>query len=284
MKPALLLFLALAAVTPALGQSNEAASDTVQVFTEIELRDGSRFVGTIVSENELEIVLVTASGTEVRIAKNQVVLRREVAGRLRDGAFARFDPNATRMFFAPTGRSLNQGSGYLTAYYVFFGFAAYGVSDAFTVAGGTFWLPSLAGELVYFAPKATLYQKGSNAFSLGVLVGLAEGESAGVMYGVYTRGRPDAAVTAGLGFGFADGDVAADPVLVLGGEKSIARRTKIVAESYFLPTVGGGAVVLGGLRFFGDRIAADLGLLSGFGSEVDLPAIPWVGFAYNFGK
>lgn len=264
-----------------------ATADTVQAVVEIELRDGTRYVGTVIEESDTIVTIRTSSGNVVRIEKGQIVSRKRVRGRSRDGQFMQFDPNETRLMFSPTGRSLDKGSAYLSAYYVFFGFAAYGVTDRVTIGGGTWLIPQAFGEVIFVAPKVQVLAGEKSTASLGVFAGFAEGEAAGIAYGVYTRGQPDGAVTVGLGFGFANGEVAADPVLVLGGERRLSRRTKLVGETYLLPTVGGGAVFLGGIRFFGSGLAADLGLL-GYAGEIgddeSIPAIPWVSFAYNFGR
>ena len=264
-------------------RAQSTPADSVRVLTEIETRDGSRYLGDIRSESDTEVVLVTTSGIEIRIATDQIVRRRTVSGRLKDGEFRSFDPNQTRLLFAPTARSLDKGKGYLSAYYVFFGFAAVGLTDRFTLGGGTWLAPQLVGDLVYVAPKLLIHERGNTAFGVGALAGVADGETAGVMYGVFTRGHSDRAVTVGLGFGFADGNVGADPVLVLGGEQRISRRVKLVGEAYAVPTSGEAtAVWLGGFRFFGSGLAADLALV-GVAGEDGFPAIPWLSFAYNFG-
>jgi hypothetical protein len=285
----LLLLVLVALAVPLLGtvQAQDvrpAAVDTVQSLTEIELRDGSRFIGTVVSETDTQLVLVTTGGTEVRVDKSQIVSRRLVSGRSRDGEFRQFDPNGTRLFFGPTGRSMPKGKGYLAAYYVVFGFAAYAITDRVTLAGGTFLIPQFAGELIYVAPKVTLVESGSNAGSVGVLAGMVENVTAGILYGAWTHGSPDGALTVGLGFGFGDGEFASDPVIMLGAEKGMGRYTKFIGETYLIPTVGGGAWIMGGIRFFGSRLAVDLGLMGLAGVDgAESPALPWLGFSYNFG-
>ncbi|NNE69346.1 MAG: hypothetical protein HKN29_03155 [Rhodothermales bacterium] len=280
----LLLCLVLAAGSANLVQAqNPAPADSVETVTEIELRDGSVFIGRIISETDNELMLRTSSGTEVRIAKSQIVSRRQIRGRVSDNGFRRFDPNQTRLFFAPTGRTLDEGSAYLSAYYVFFGFLGYGVTDRFTLAGGTLLMPQAFGDLFYVAPKFQVWRQDNSSVSLGLLAGVVDGETAGITYAALTRGQPDQSVTIGLGFAFGDGDLSNDPILVLGGEKQMSRRTKFVVEAYGIPTITGGLGVLGGVRFFNSNLAADLGLVGGVG-DGDSLFIPWVSFAYLFGK
>lgn len=279
----LLFCLLVALVVPMAQAQNPVPADSVETVTEIELRDGSVFIGHILSDADGFLMLRTSAGTEVRIDKSQIVSRRLIRGRVSGNGFRRFDPNQTRLFFAPTGRTLDQGSAYISAYYVFFGFLGYGVTDRFTLAGGTWLIPEAFGELFYIAPKYQVWRQNSNSVSLGVLAGVADGESAGITYAAFTRGQPDQSVTIGLGFAFGDGELSNDPIIVLGGEKQLSRRTKFVAEAYGIPTIVGGAGVLGGIRFFNSNLAADLGLVGAVGDDGGT-FVPWVSFAYLFGR
>lgn len=279
----LLFCLLVALFVPVAQAQNPVPADSVETVTEIELRDGSVFIGHILSDADGFLVLRTSAGTEVRIDKSQIVSRRLIRGRVSGNGFRRFDPNQTRLFFAPTGRTLDQGSAYVSAYYVFFGFVGYGVTDRFTLAGGTWLIPEAFGELFYIAPKYQVWRQNSNSVSLGVLAGVADGNSAGITYAAFTRGQPDQSLTLGLGFAFGDGELSNDPIIVLGGEKQLSRRTKFVAEAYGIPTIVGGAGVLGGIRFFNSNLAADLGLVGAVGEDGG-GFLPWVSFAYLFGR
>src|SRR3954447_96409 len=75
-------------------------------WNEIVLKDGSRILGTIVSENEEEVVLKNQSGTVVVAKRADIASINQVTGDLVDGRLVLPDPNATRLFFGPTGRSL----------------------------------------------------------------------------------------------------------------------------------------------------------------------------------
>ncbi|MBO6576850.1 MAG: hypothetical protein JJ896_16230 [Rhodothermales bacterium] len=271
-------------LVPAVAVSGQARTDSVQVLTEIELRDGSRFVGSVTSEDDEVVMLRTLGGSEVRILKSEIASRRRISGRVDDGELRRFDPHGSRLFFGPTGRSLEKSEGYLAAYYVFFGFAAYGITDRFTMAGGTLLMPQAFGDVVWVAPRLGISNSGRTQSSIGVLAGFGDGGGAGVMYGAWTRGAPDKAFTVGAGLGFADGEVDANPVVLLGLERVTSRRTKLMVESYLVPTLAAGAVVIAGVRFFGSGLAADLGLVGVVGEDADFPAIPWLSFAYHFGK
>ena len=284
------LLLCLLLATPALTVSaqNPARADSVESVTELQLRDGTVYIGHIIEESPSEVVLRTSSGTVVRVAKREIVSRKQIQGRLSSNGFRRFDPNSSRLFFAPTGRTLDQGSAYLSAYYVFFGFVGYGVTDRFTLAGGTLLIPEAFGDLLYFAPKLQVMRKDNSSVSVGVLAGLLDGTGAGIGYATYTRGQPDQSFTIGVGFAYGDGDIfSKDPIIVLGGEKQLGRRTKLVGEMYAMPTiVDASFAYLGGIRFFNSNLAADIGLIGvvATGDEGGGGALPWVSFAYLFGR
>jgi hypothetical protein len=278
-----LLLGTLSIVPSARAQTEQAPADTVQVVEQIELRDGSRLIGTVIEESDTDLVLRSLSGSDTRIEKSSILRRRTIRGRYRDGEFLPLDPNQTRLFFAPTGRSLEKGQAYLASYFVVIGFLAVAVSDRLTLAGGGFLIPELVDEFAYVAPKLTVYEKANTSAAVGVLAGFAGGETAGVIYGVATRGYSDQALTLGLGFGFAAGDISNTPVLVLGYEGRLGRRVKFISEDYIFPNADVPVLLSGGLRFYGDRLAADLGFVGFVGGEAgDTPVLPWLSFAYNF--
>jgi hypothetical protein len=66
---------------------------------------------------------------------------------------------------------------------------------------------------------------------------------------------------------------------MLGGERQFARRVKFVTENYIWK--GGGGVASAGVRFFGERLSADLGLAFPIGAGAFF-AFPVVNFVYLF--
>lgn len=269
--------LAAAAPTP-----DAAPADTIYEFI---LRDGSRLFGTVVSEDAERVVVLTTAGARVEVPRAQIERRRVAAGTARGGQFWGEDPNLTRLFFTSTARPLPQGEGYVSSFMLFFPFVAYGVTDRFTMAGGTPIIPEAIGRVFYLAPKYTVAQRARASYAVGALGFFSSRDegSVGVVYGSGTWGMSDDAVTAGAGWGYAsDGstvDLASKPVLVLGLERRIGRRTKLVSENWFV--AGSSArFVSGGVRFIGDRISADLGLGT-FGEGGC--CVPLVNFVWNFG-
>lgn len=282
----LILFLWLAPV--AASAQTVSRQDSVRVMTELEMRDGSRFVGDVVEETADTIRLRSLSGTEVDVRKADIDKRRSVTGRVADGRFVAFDPNRTRLFFGPTARPLGKGQWYFADYWLFFGFVGGGVTEHLTLAGGGLLIPELANNFFYVAPKLTLLGGERRSLGVGVLAGFVGGDDLeygnfGIVYGVYTHGWSDNALTLGAGFGFAEGEVASSPTLMVGYEKGLSRRTKFITENWIFPQA---ELVLysGGIRFYGERLAADLAFIGFSDGSNSTPLLPWIGFAYNFGK
>jgi hypothetical protein len=208
------------------------------------------------------------------------------------GEFWPEDANRTRLFFAPTARPLARGEGYVAGYLLFFPFVGYGVTDRFTIAGGTPILPGIIGEVFYLAPKYTLVSRPGMDLALGTLAffttSAVDDGSVGVLYGVGTFGSDDRALTAGAGWGFAlgdeGGDISDEPVFVLAGEARTGRRTKLVSENWL--AVGGGeafGILTGGVRIMGERLSGDLGLGMAVADGSLECCLPVLNFVVNFG-
>lgn len=281
-----------------------AASDTVY---EVQLADGSTIIGRVVAVEGETLTLQTEAGVRVQVTRAQIRRMRPVQGRIQDGEVWPEDPHGTRLFFAPTGRSLSQGEGYFGVYELFFPFITYGVTDQLVLTGGTPIIPGAIGEVGYFGPKLRLINAPRAQVSAGVFAGLWDGGIAGVAYGVGTWGSRDAALTTGIGWGFSDdtdddedGGFSSRPILMLGGEMRGGARFKFLTENYLLvyedscanydPSGGtcrsgteSVGLVTAGVRFFGERLSADAGLGLGVGTEDFACCIPLVNFVYSFG-
>jgi hypothetical protein len=208
----------------------------------------------------------------------------QARGRLVDGAFWRRDPNQTRLFFGPTARTLPEGDGYLSVFELFFPIVAVGVNDRVTLAGGTplFFFSGSGGHPFWFAPKVGLVQDDRIEVAVGVLAlfGTGSTESVGIVYGISSFGDPDGGVHLGAGWGYDRGDLASRPALMLGGETRIGPSTKLITENYLFPSDGG--VISAGIRFFGERLSADLGLATPVGDGAGTFIFPLVNFSWSW--
>ena len=274
------------APTPAPAQE-PAAADTVR---EIELVDGSRIYGRVVEDAGGRIVVETVGGVRMELSREQVRSMRPVVGRVVDGSLWPEDPHASRLFFGPTARAIPAGEGYFGVYELFFPFVSYGLTDRFTISGGTPIIPSAIGEVFYLAPKFEVLRTTGAHAAVGVLAVFATQHaldgSVGLLYAVGTLGEPDRAVTFGATVPFyaahGDSDIGRDPYFMIGGEARLTRRTKLLTENYFAAGQPGG-VVSGGVRLFGERLSADFGLAALIGDYNSSCCLPLVNFVYSFG-
>ncbi len=261
-------------------------SNSVRPTTKITLRDGSEIVGSIISEDSLVITFKTPTNISMVIPKNQIKFMEKLSGEMANGEYVRVDPNTTRLFFAPTGRTLPAGMGYFSDYELFFPFIGIGITDYITLAGGMSLAPGATEQLLYFAPKIRFIQLDNFDASGGVLYINStsfSSDAVGIVYGVGTVKLPRADITGGIGWGFSKGDLSNKPIIMLGGEFSVSGSMKFITENWF-PVGADVSIISFGIRFYGERLAADLAFmrpLNGWSSG--FPFFPWVGFAYNFG-
>ena len=256
--------------------------DPGETVYEIQLGDGSVLFASIVELDEEQVVLVTVSGVRLEVDRSQL---REIAparGRVEGGEFWSEDPGGTRLFFTATGRSLARGESYVGTYVVVLPFAAVGVTDRVTLAGGA---PVLFGEFepFYLAPKVQVVRTPMAQASVGTLVFLFDDEMVGVAYGVGTFGNSDRALSAGLGYFYSGDELVNEPAFMLGGETRVSRRIKLISENYVLPDRVG-YVLSGGVRIMGDRFSTEVAVFGAWSDGDGECCLPIVNFSYAFGR
>ena len=267
-------------LAPAMSFAQKAADTEPLVTHELRLRDGSRVYGRVVSESSTEIAFETASGVTLKATRDQVVSVRKVDGRFHNGEFQPADPNHTRLFFGPTGRSLPRGQTYLGVYQFVLPFVQVGVTDRFSVGGGTplmFFFGDDDGfdRPFWITPKLQVFGGKKTQVSVGLFQGFGGGGSAGIAYGVATTGGPGGSLTGGAGVAYTDGGERTG-VVMIGGDRPVRRNMKFVTENYVWAS--GNGIVSAGVRFFGDRLSADLALAApiGYGETFVFPVVNFI--------
>ena len=291
--PARLLVLALLTVAASVSAQQSPASPDAP--RRVVLVDGTVLVGRVVEDSAEAVVVVADNGVEQRVPRDRVA---EVTGLL-DGRFTRYDPARTRLFFSPTARSLGAGARRFSAYYIFPSLAV-GVSDRIDLSvGATVPLVSSDGAALVFNgnAKATLIQSDGLSAAVGgsALVPIASGEGipgvGGTVYGLVTVGGEAGAVTFGA-YGFYATDFASTAfgdgtAVLIGLERQVSDRFKLISENYLAVAFGEGGAVAGGtlsgVRFFSDQLAADFAVALGAaeGGFTTVP-VPYLGLSYTF--
>ena len=251
------------------------------VTQQLELNDGTLAIGRVESVQDGRITFRTSAGVVMDVEIALVRAVHPIAGTMVNGEFWPADANPTRLFFAPTGRSLKKGEAYFGVYEIVLPFVHYGVTDRLSIGGGTpLFFGVGSGQPFWFTPKFKVASGKSADLSVGVLHFVNMGDaSAGIAYAVATQGTTDAAFTVGGGYAYASEDQrrAGAPVVMVGAEKRISRRLKFVTENYWFSGVG---LASGGVRFMGDRLSADLGLVAPLGVD-EMFVFPMVNFVWK---
>lgn len=279
------ILMACAILMPAISTAQTAspvAQPPAQItLYELVLRDGSKMYGSIDREDEVEVAFRTQAGATMTVRRSDVRSLRRVTGLLVNGEFQRSDPNKTRLFFAPTGHSLKKGETYLGVYEFLMPFVQVGVTDRFSIGGGT---PLVFGideweRPFWITPKLQVVRTTQTQVSVGVLHAFdTDGDGGGVAYVVGTHGGAAGSFTIGGGLGYATGGGQSGVVMV-GGERTVRRNMKIITENYIWK--GGNGIASAGIRFFGGRLSADLALGIPIGAG-EFFAFPIVNFVYVF--
>ena len=281
------LFASIMAVAmlagPALAHAQSVETTATRSHTELYelvLKDGSRVFGTVERETDQEVVVRTQAGAVITARRADVASLRLVSGRIERGEFLRSDLHRTRLFFAPTARSLKQGEVSFGVFQFIAPFVQVGVTDRISVGGGT---PLLFGfddwdRPFWFTPKVQVINTRNAQGAVGLLhVFDISGDGAGIAYGVGTIGNSDNAFTGGAGMTYA-GD--SRGWIVMGGaEGRVSRSMKLMTENYVWQN--GEGIVSGGIRFLGERLSADLALAVPLGVG-EFVAFPVINFVYVF--
>jgi len=288
-----LSILVFCQIAEAIG-SQDDSEESLQATSllRLTLKDGTVLVGEIEKEQEGKIIFRTVGDVVIEFLAADVKKIEDLSGESIGGRYRYIDPNHTRLFWAPTARTLKAGSGYFADYYVFFPSLAYAVTDRFTLYGAMSIIPGLGlNEQIFFlAPKLGIVRRKDYALSTGILiVKVPEADVIpGIAYGVGTWGNSDTGLTVGLGWGWVreEWETTNSPIIVIGGEHRVSNGVKLLTENWWVPGVEDAIehpVLSLGIRFFGEHLAADLGFLHVVGSGIEgFPFIPWVDFVYNF--
>jgi hypothetical protein len=199
---ALPLILLLGSTAAFATQARHAVDLTIPaegVVQRLTLTDESQLFGRVESIDDDSIVFRSIADVVMRVPRASILDLRTSSGRMVDGTFQPHDPHNNRLMFAPTARSLRRGEGYFGVYYVL-PFVQVGVTDRFSVGGGTPLIFGDGAHPVWLTPKMQVLARKRVQAAVGVIhiTGIEDLE-AGIAYGVTTVGSDDSAVTIGVG-------------------------------------------------------------------------------------
>lgn len=276
----LLVALALLLLTDVTHAAQSAVQAPDSATQELILRDGTHAVGHVEEAPAGLLRFRTLSGALVEVEEGQVLSLRPLATARATGPVWPEDPNGTRLFFTPTGRSLRPGQGSFGVYELFLPNLQVGLAKQFSIGGGTPLIFDSGGpQIFWLTPKIQLLDRGNVQLAIGTMHFFAvKDNDVGLGFAVLTMGPRDKAVTLGWGVPYAG--KAGAGMAMLGGEFRTSPRVKFITENYLMKE---GGLLSGGLRWMGDRLSADLALGVPLDAS-DFFVFPLMNFVYTFGR
>ena len=281
-------------------------AQTVTIIT----TDGSEIIGIITEESDTEYKIETPAGLNVTVPKSAVFKMTEFEGLVKEGKLFRTDPNKSMYLFAPSAFPIEKGNKYCRDFCVFFPSINYGVNDIISLQAGFIWAPSLKIDQIPLigSIKATVFQKDKIGLAAGAMyVRIPDfsedndefntsGEDndefntsggGGFLFasGTYGDRFNHGSLLVGWGYGHIDGDweLMERPIVVLAGNFRVSNTIAIVTENWFPPDLEFSQfpfMVAG--RFFGKRIAVDIGGIFIIDALSEGLPIPIINFTYHF--
>jgi hypothetical protein len=257
------ILLIIIGQTAAYSQVNMPESQAKKVL--VTMKDGSTMQGTVTSENAQEISLATENLGTISIKRDRIrsIVQLD-SENLKKGKYWFPNPNYSRYFFGP-GIQLKKGDGYYQNVDLFLNTASYGLTNFFSIGGGVELFSTLSGHPIFVLMPKLGFQVG-NSFWLGggilyvnAFEGIGDFGGLGIGYGSATFGNDNSNVSLGVGWGYFDGSWSEKPIVTVSGMTRVSRRIGLVTENWFVPNY---AVFSYGVRFMGEKIAVDIGLLN----------------------
>jgi hypothetical protein len=284
----LVILIALVAGLPNLTHA-QAKQDSIK--SRVETIDGNEYIGVIVDRSADKIRIKTDKLGEITILNKDVKRVSELtSAKYKNGTYWLDNPQSTRYFWSPNGYNLKKGEGYYQNVWILFNQAVYGITDHFSAGVGVMPLFLFSGTatpawitLKYSVPVV----KDKVSIGVGALAGTVIGVNsgtAGILYGISTFGSKDNNLSVGMGWGFADGQIARNPTVNINGMIRTGARGYFITENYFIGTPDNFVVLmsLGGRRII-KRVGLDYGLFLPISKDIGtFVAIPWLGFTVPF--
>jgi hypothetical protein len=285
------LFLLFSA-SNVLGQT-----DTTQIHRElivgkriiIETKDGNVLKGIFLGRSKDGIKIQTDNAGEYDVPNDQITWMEVVDERMKDENYWFENPNPHSYLIFSSAISPKKGEFSFKNTYLVVNSINYGITDNFSLAAGFEITSALSATPTFYVnPKYNFKVNDNIRVGAGALYANVPGANfsgLGIGYGVLTLGNTDNNLTAGIGYGYVDKEMANKPVFTLSGMKRFDRRFALVSENWLVPMENYYGIYSVGVRYLAQRITVDLALINNpeFASKFIL-GIPYLNFVINFGK
>lgn len=271
------------------GQNLPDSTKTLRV----ETIDGNIYLGYVIAEDSLTLILKTANLGEIKIPQITIKSKVELKQVKKVGNQIWLpNPQSSRYFWAPNGYGLEKGSSYYQNIWILYNQFSFGLTDNFSLGAGILPLFLFAGAPTPFwiVPKFSIpvvenkFNIGTGAF-LGTIIGEDVGLF-GLLYGTTTFGSRDKNISFGLAYGFTQDQWLKVPVINISSMIRTGPKGYFITENYAV-SIDGELVVLlsGGGRSIIRNIGLDYSLWIPIGADIDtFVAIPFLGITIPIGK
>lgn len=232
----------------------------------VETVQGTTFSGVLVSMSLTALEFDTQELGHLTLQRGQV-RQANLVGPAKAGYFD--IGNGNRLFFAPTARGLRRGENTLQVVSLYFVGANFGITNNVSLGGYVSIIPGIGlnNQFIMLTPKVSFPVSEKLHVGAGALYlrlpdfdgSLDNSSGAGILYGAATYGSADNNVTAGLGYGFFEGEIGSTPILQLGGQKRVSRRISLISENYIILDSRAGMGGFYGVKVNWDRTSLGLG-------------------------
>ena len=271
------------------GQNLPDSTKTLRV----ETKDGNIFIGSVIAEDSLTLVLKTESLGEIRIPQINIKSKTELKEVKKVGSDI-WLPNtqSSRYFWAPNGYGLEKGSSYYQNIWILYNQLSFGLADNFSMGAGMVPLFLFAGAStpLWIVPKFSIpvvknkFNIGTGAF-LGTIIGEETGLF-GLLYGTTTFGSRDKNISFGLAYGFSQDEWLKVPVVNISSMIRTGSKGYFITENYVISFDGETVVLISlGGRSIIRNIGLDYSLWIPIGADIDtFVAIPFLGVTVPIGR
>lgn len=294
-------------------------TDTTKVTKtyEIELFDGSVFIGTISQKDSATLIISTFSIPKIEVSAYKIKSMKELKPEnFNKGSYWISNPMSTRYFFAPSAINLHKNEGYYQNTYLFLNSLNLGITDFFSIGAGIEILSTFGSitsglglsPLYYITPKVGFKVSNKLHLGAGVIyanVGLSSSSTNNILlgYGLATYGSLENNLTVGVGSGFVSGEYVNKPTFTFSGMTRASKRIALITENWIIPfqnkeyfysytptykswyitSYKYDVLFSYGMRFIGNKISVDLGFVNNMDIVKSIfIGIPYVDFVVKF--
>ncbi len=270
----LALFVGSAAVYAQQKQDIKAGDQVM-----IQLKDGNKVSGTVVSINNAEVVVRSDSFGEVTIERTRIQSMDKIEKTdMKQGKYWFPNPNPSKFLFGQNAIPREKNTGYYQNAWVFFNSFNYAFTDWFSMTAGFELFSIIAATaggsppwIITLNPKVStkvannLYL-GGDILYVNALKALDDFSGLFSFNGQLTYGNTNNNITAGLGWGMANGEFADRPFITVSGMARISRKLSFISENWLVPGVETNTSLYGvfsyGLRILGENTSFDIAFIN----------------------